>query len=121
MKSIEKQKTKLKTKYSLKFYFGIFVIFLIIYIPLYFLAKSALKSCSLSSTDTKIVTGVVINEKNYTGHSPVKQTFFYSYEFFIAGKRYTGNTLNTMYDIGDSIKIKYSIFDPSFNEIVKIP
>jgi len=101
---------------SRKFCFGIVVIILIVGYPLYFLARSGIRSYRLSS-DGRITKAVVIDEKNFTGHSPVKQQFYYSYEFFVDGEAYRGNTNSQRFNVGDSVEIRYSISNPSYNEI----
>ncbi|WP_445508778.1 DUF3592 domain-containing protein [Runella limosa] len=60
-----------------------------------------------------------MNEENYVGHSPVEHRFYYSYEFFIDGKSYRGNSKITRYKVGDSVDVRYSVSNPSFNEIIK--
>lgn len=117
MKSRKRQTTSIRKIYSLKFYFGICVIMLVTVYPLYFLARSGIRSYMLSS-DGQLTEGIVIDEKNFTGHSPVKQQFYYSYEFSVGGEAYTGNTNNERFHVGDSVDIRYSISNPSYNEIV---
>lgn len=117
MKSRKKQTTK-KSSLFLKFNFNLMFVILIIGYPIYFLLKSCVASYQLSN-DSKVIKAVIIDEENYVGHSPVVHRFFYSYEFFIDGKSYRGNSNNSDYKIGDSVEVRYSISNPSFNEIVK--
>ncbi|RFS15317.1 hypothetical protein [Emticicia sp. C21] len=109
-----------QTKIALKFYFSLLVVSLILGYPIYFLIKSGVRSYQLSN-NSKTIKGIVIDEKNFTGHSPVNHQFYYSYEFWVDGTRYKGNTGNSKYSIGDSVEIRYSIYNPSFNEVVKMP
>ena len=120
MKSRKRQtiNIKKKNKFSFKFYIYSIILTIILGYPVYFLVKSAIANYQLE-TNSKIIKAVVIDEENYVGHSPVEHRFFYSYEFILDGKAYKGNTRNTRYQIGDSVNVRYSVSNPSFNEIVK--
>lgn len=103
--------------YPFKFYFGVAAIMISVSFPIYFLIQSALKDHFLTS-NSQIVKAIVIDEKNFTGHSPVKQQFFLSYQFLIDGRTYKGNTNNSKFYVGDSVLVKYIKSDPSINEII---
>ena len=66
--------------YTLKFYFGVAAIMISVSFPICFLIQSALKDHFLTS-NSQIVKAIVIDEKNFTGHSPVKQQFFFLINF----------------------------------------
>lgn len=117
MKSKKEQIIKSKP-FSLKFYFNLLIVILVVGYPIYFLIRSGVRSYQLSN-DNKLIKAVVIDEENYVGHSPVEHRFYYSYEFIVDRKVYRGNTKSNRYKIGDSVNVKYSISNPSFNEIVK--
>ncbi|WP_254562854.1 DUF3592 domain-containing protein [Dyadobacter diqingensis] len=117
MKSRREQTSKEK-KAPIKFYFGLALIFLLIGYPIYFLIRSGVASHKLSS-DSQTIKGVVIDEKKFTGHSPVNQTFYYSYEFRVDGKIYKGNTENSKYAVGDSVEVEYAKSNPDYNRIKK--
>lgn len=117
MISKKKQHSK-RNNFSLKFYFGLVLMIWGLGYPIYFLIRSGVANYQLAN-EGKIVKAVVIDEKNYVSHSSVQHRFFYSYEFIINGKAYKGNTRNTRYQIGDSVEVRYSVSNPSFNEIVE--
>lgn len=117
IKSKREQNLKIK-KIDTKFYFSLLIFLFIIGYPIYFLVKSCAATYTLSN-ESKISKGVVIDEKNFTGHSPVNQTFYYSYEFEVNNEKYKGNTLNKKYRIGDSVDVIYAISNPSYNSIKK--
>lgn len=117
MKSRKEQTTN-KNIFSLTFYFNLLVVLLVIGYLIYFLVKSYIRSYQLSN-ESKLIKAVIINEENYVGHSPVEHRFYYSYEFSIDGKSYRGNSKNTRYKVGDSVDVRYSVSNPSFNEIIK--
>lgn len=103
---------------SVKFIFGVCLIIALIGYPLYFLLRSFDKSHKLLRQG-KTVKAVVIDEKNFTGHSPVMHTYYYSYQFFVNGNVYKGNTGSSKYSVGDSVEIEYAISNPSYNSIKK--
>lgn len=111
-------KTKKSNKIDINFYLNLFIVLFIIGFPIYFLVKSCVATHKLSN-ENKIVRGVVIDEKNFTGHSPVNQTFYYSYEFEVNNEKYKGNTLSKKYRIGDSVDVIYAISNPNYNSIKK--
>lgn len=119
MKSKKEQIIKSKP-FSLKFYFNLLIVILVVGYPIYFLIKSGLRDYQLSN-ESNLIKAIVIDEENYVGHSPVEHRFYYSYEFIIDGKAYRGNTKSSRYKVGDSVDVKYSTSNPSFNEIVKSP
>ena len=114
----KKEQVQKSKKIDTKFYFNLFILLFIIGCPIYFLVKSCVVTHKLSN-ESKIIKGIVIDEKNFTGHSPVNQTFYYSYEFEVNNKKYKGNTLNKKHKIGDSVDIIYAISNPSYNSIKK--
>ncbi|PLK44212.1 DUF3592 domain-containing protein [Emticicia sp. TH156] len=115
---LKKKETSKRNNFSLKFYFDLLIVILVVGYPIYFLIRSGVANYQLAN-EGKIVKAVVIDERNYVGKTPGEHRFFYSYEFILDGKAYRGNTRNTRYHIGDSVDVRYSISNPSFNEIVK--
>jgi len=115
---LKKKETFKRNNFSLKFYFDLLIVLLVIGYPIYFLIRSGVRNYQLAN-EGKIVKAVVIDERNYVGKTPGEHRFFYSYEFIIDGKAYRGNTGKTRYRIGDSVDIRYSVSNPSFNEIVE--
>jgi flagellar basal body-associated protein FliL len=83
----------------------------------YVLGTGASRQKQLEATTTTTY-AVVIDEKNYFGNSPVSHQFSYSFEFTVAGKKYTGNTGDSNCQVGDIIRIKYVPANPTFNEKV---
>lgn len=83
---------------------------------------TAIKRDMLSSK-TKYIHGIVIDEAyNSTRYRKGKiQKHYYLYAFWLNGKKYTGPTGSLDYYVGDSVKIKYSILDPEYNELVGRP
>lgn len=51
-------------------------------------------------------------------HSPVSQEFSYSYLFEIGNKIYKGNSMESKFNIGDTILVRYLKSNPSINEPV---
>ena len=68
-------------------------------------------------TEGVIAKAVVIDDENYLGH--IRGRFTYSYQFVVNNKKYTGNSLDSKYRVGDAVKIKYAPTYPQFNEIVR--
>lgn len=64
------------------------------------------------------VKAVIINERNFFGNSPVSQEFSYSYLFKIDDKMYKGNSMESKFNIGDTILVRYLKSNPSINEPV---
>ena len=64
------------------------------------------------------VYGIIIDDKNYFGNSPVSKEFSYSYSFNIGCENYKGDSQNENFQIGDSIKIEYCVFFPYFNRTI---
>lgn len=63
---------------------------------------------------------VIVDEKNYWGNSPVSQTFSYSYEFIIEGKKYQEDSHDSSLRVGDSVLIRYVSFYPNFSEMIEV-
>lgn len=118
MIKLKKGQTPKSKKIDINFYFNLFVILFIIGFPIYFLIKSCVATHELSN-ECKIAKGVIIDEKNFTGHSPVNQTFYYSYEFEVNNEKYRGNSMNKKYKVGDSVDVIYAVSNPSYNSIKK--
>lgn len=67
----------------------------------------------------KIITGVVINERNYIRNDKVAKAFSYSYEFILHGKKYRKNSNEKTLQVGDSVLIKYYPNYPEINKFLK--
>ena len=65
--------------------------------------------------------GVVIDEKNYLGNSPVSHAFSYSYQFIIDGKIYKNDSHIPNLNVGDTIKILYVKNWPNLNKPEPLP
>jgi hypothetical protein len=94
------------------------LLFLIAAFPVGLVFYSSLRSYYLR-TEGLMTQGVVIDDKNYLGNHNIRSRFTYSYEFVVKSKKYTGNSLDSKYRVGDAVKIKYAPTYPRFNEIVK--
>ena len=75
-----------------------------------------LKNAFLSHSKTTI-RAVIINEENAFGNNT--RRFSYSYRFYQRGYEYTGNSLNSKYQVGDSVWVRYVPTFPRFNRIVE--
>lgn len=105
-------------EYSLKNIFWIGVLLFLVFYPIYFLIRSWIRSSKLE-TENIPTRGVIIDERNYAGHSPVSHTFYYSYEFSVRGLNYRGNSQSSEYSVGDSVDIEYTESNPDFNRLIK--
>ena len=59
---------------------------------------------------------VIINEENAFGNN--SRRFSYSYRFYQDGHAYTGNSLDSKYQVGDSVWVKYVPSFPRFHRIL---
>ena len=75
-----------------------------------------LKNSLLSGSEAK-TKAVIINEENAFGNNT--RRFSYSYRFYQDGHDYTGNSLDSKYQVGDSIWVKYVPSFPRFNRIIE--
>ena len=60
---------------------------------------------SMLEKDAVRVKGVVINDRNYLGNSPVSHDFSYSYEFYVSGRSYKGDSHDPRLKVGDSVNV----------------
>lgn len=100
------------------------IIWLILIFCCYFITKSAINTYRLSSySETRYISGIVIDEVySKTRYSIGKiRKPYYLYAFWLNGKKYTGPTGSLDYYVGDSVKIKYSVINPEYNELVGRP
>lgn len=74
-----------------------------------------LKNTLLSRTEAK-TKAVIINEENAFGNN--SRRFSYSYRFYQDGHAYTGNSLDSKYQVGDSVWVKYVPSFPRFHRIL---
>jgi hypothetical protein len=81
-----------------------------------FIPYNILKNRLLSSSKAK-TRAVIINEENYFGNNT--RRFSYSYRFYQNGQAYTGNPLNSQFQVGDSVWVKYVPSFPRFNRIME--
>ncbi len=114
-KSKQKQTDSLFKKLKDRWILILFVI-IVLYIP-FTLLRAEIKNY-LINLNSEIAKAVIVNEQNYWGNSPVSQTFSYSYEYFVNGKRYRRDSRNEKLKIGDSILIEYTPIYPQFSRIV---
>lgn len=70
-------------------------------------------------SNAEVVTAIIINEKNYTGNSPVSQTFTYSYMFYVNGKTYKDDSQKPNLNVGDSVRVEYLPAFPIFNRLAE--
>ena len=60
---------------------------------------------------------VIINEENvYPNQRGINPKFSYSYQFEIAGTKYTGDSHDISLKVGDSIEVEYNKNLPFFNK-----
>ena len=99
----------------MSFYLGL--IFMI-GVPAFFMIKLFLGQQAQNALrgDTVIIKALVNGEKSYFGNSPVSRQYAYKYEFYIYGKKYSGDTRDPSKHPGDSIKVKYVVTKPETNE-----
>lgn len=81
-----------------------------------FIPYNMLKNKLLSSSEAK-TKAVIINEQNAFGNNT--RRFSYSYRFYQDGHAYTANSLNSKYQVGDSVWVKYVPSFPRFNRIIE--
>ncbi len=62
------------------------------------------------------IRGIIIDEKNYMGNSPVSQSFSYSYQFIVNGKVFKNDSHDESLKVGDSIDIIYVKEHPDYNK-----
>ena len=62
--------------------------------------------------------GVIIDEKNYLGNTPVSHEWSYSYLFVVGSKTYTNDAIDPDAKLGDSVDVKYVKGCPSLNRPV---
>ncbi|OLY95462.1 hypothetical protein [Cnuella takakiae] len=70
---------------------------------------------SIKNSPKKYIKAVVIQERAYSGNSPVSQSFAYKYQFDVAGKKYSGTSYDEKIQPGDSIEVEYVIENPENN------
>ena len=92
------------------------LVLLIAAFPIALISYSSIRNHYLR-TEGVIAKAVVINDRNYLGH--IRAEFTYSYQFVVNNKKYTGNSHDSKYRVGDAVKIKYAPTYPHFNEIVR--
>lgn len=92
------------------------LILLVAAFPIALISYSSIRNYYLR-TEGVIAKAVVIDDRNYLGH--IHGRFTYSYQFVVNNKKYTGNSLDSKYRVGDAVKIKYAPTYPQFNEIVR--
>ena len=85
-------------------------------VALLFIPYNMLKNALLSRSKTNI-RAVIINEENAFGNNT--RRFSYSYRFYQRGRVYTGNSLNSKYQVGDSVWVRYVPDFPRFNRIAE--
>jgi hypothetical protein len=80
------------------------------------LSYNILQYALLSGSKAK-TKAVIINEANAFSNNT--RLFSYFYQFYQHGHAYTGNSLNSKYQVGDSVWIKYVPAFPRFNRITE--
>ncbi|WP_157962936.1 hypothetical protein [Chitinophaga deserti] len=112
-KNVQKKKGGIKLKHIVSFLLFLFILGSLLFnIGKHQIAKYFLKG------DVLYTRGVIIDEKNFSGNSPVSQEFSYSYVVIVNGKRYKNNSHDPKYKVGDSVEVKYSKVWPGFNRAV---
>ncbi|MCW3467938.1 hypothetical protein [Chitinophaga nivalis] len=64
---------------------------------------------------------VIIDEKNNWGNSPVSHEGSYSYQFYVDGKIYKGDSKDSKLQINDSVDIEYVKHWPDLSRPVAAP
>lgn len=95
----------------------ILVALVVIYLPFIFL-KTIVRDYVLNN-HSKIIKGVVINERNYLPYDKVNHSYTYSYEFILKNTKYKGDSNKKNMRVGDSILVEYYPIFPSFNRLLK--
>ena len=108
----------MKKKYKLSWFTQIGTVFGLAAITaaLLFISCNILKNRLLSSSEAK-TKAVIINEENYNENNLWR--FSYSYRFYQNGRAYTGNSLDSRHQVGDSVWVKYVPSFPRFNQIIE--
>ena len=94
------------------------LVFLVAAFPIALISYASISNYYLR-TEGVIAKAVVIDDKNYLGNHNIRGRFTYSYQSVVNNKKYTGNSLDSKYRVGDAVKIKYAPTYPQFNEIVR--
>jgi hypothetical protein len=88
----------------------------LIYISYVFL-KKPIRDYSINK-NSKIIKGIVTNERNYLSNDKVEFTYTYSYKFKIGKEIYRSNSYKKGLTPGDSILIEYNPKFPIFNRVL---
>ena len=62
---------------------------------------------TLLNSNSKTIEATIINDKNIVGKGIITQMFTYSYQFYIDGESFIGDSRNQKYRINDTIKVEY--------------
>lgn len=73
------------------------------------------KANNIPAENAVYIKAVLYNERNYLPNQKVGTKFSYSYEFFVNGKKYTGNSHDVTLNVGDSTEVVYDKRNPNIN------
>lgn len=107
-----KKMQKLKSKLILLFYFFIFLLFCL-YVFRYKIYNYLLDGNSVE------IEAIIIDHKNILSKSAIDPEFTYSYSFFVNGDKYTGDSKNQKYKVGNKINVEYCPYWPQVNRSKK--
>lgn len=62
---------------------------------------------AILDSESKNIEAVIIDNKNILSNSAIDPEFTYSYQFYIKGNTYIGNSRDTKYKVGNRIKVEY--------------
>lgn len=80
---------------------------------LYFFRLNIYKS--LLNRNSVEITAKIINDRNIISQSAIDPEYTYSYEFYVQGKPYFGDSRISDYKIGDTIQVEYWPSWPTVN------
>jgi hypothetical protein len=107
-----------KSRLGLSDYFYLLLGAGIIIYAAYRISYNAIADHILTS-GTKQLKAVIGYDKNFTGNSPVSNTFSYSYVYTVNGVTYKGNSYDPKLQPGDTVDIVYSPEHPSMSKMVE--
>ena len=85
---------------------------------LFLILNTVIRDYSLNH-NSKIIKGIVIDERNYLRNDKIEKSYTYSYEFIIDNRKYRKNSTQKGLRVGDSVLIEYYPKFPTFNRILK--
>lgn len=110
---------KRKSRLNKADYFYLLLGAVIIIYAAYRISYNAITNHILIS-ETKQIKAVIGYDKNFTGNSPVSNTFSYSYVYTVDGVTYKGNSHDPKLQPGDTVNIVYSPEHPTMSKMVEL-